>query len=234
MAIDVTDATFQIEVLDRSMTTPVVVDLWAPWCGPCRTIGPILERLTSATNGKVLLVKVNVDENPQISGAFQVQSIPAVYAMKDGKVLNGFVGAEPEHVIAEFVRALVPVVETESVALLLARGDEDSLQAALVIEPTNEDAVVALAELLIARNAITEALEILARIPETVRVRKVIDVARLAFRPTDDYDSQLAILLPLVKTDESARKNYLDILALMSTSDPRIAQHRKKFTAQLF
>lgn len=234
MAIDVTDATFQMEVLDRSMTTPVIVDLWAPWCGPCRTIGPILERLTNATNGKVVLAKVNVDENPQISGAFQVQSIPAVYAMKDGKVLNHFIGAEPEHVIAAFVGALVPGTGTETVASLIARGDEDSLQAALDLEPTNEDAVVALAELLIARNAITEAFEILARVPETERVRKVLVTARLAFRPTDDFDSQLAALLPNVKTDESARKKYLEILELMGPLDPRTAPHRKKFTAQLF
>lgn len=234
MAIDVTDATFQKEVLDRSMTTPVIVDLWAPWCGPCRTIGPILERLTNATNGKVVLAKVNVDENPQISGAFQVQSIPAVYAMKDGKVLSHFIGAEPEHVIAAFVGALAPTTGTDTVASLIARGDEDSLHAALSLDPTNEDAVVALAESFIARSAITEAFEILARVPETERVRKVLAAARLAFRPTDDYDSQLAALLPNIKTDESARAKYLEILELMGPLDPRTAPHRKKFTAQLF
>lgn len=234
MAIDVTDATFQKEVLDRSMTTPVIVDLWAPWCGPCRTVGPILERLTNATNGSVVLAKVNVDENPQISGAFQVQSIPAVYAMRDGKVVNHFIGAEPEHVVAAFVSALAPTILTESVASLIARGDEDSLQAVLGLEPTNEDAVVALAELLIARNAIPEALEILARVSETERVGKVLATARLAFRPTDDYDSQLAGLLPTVKADESARKKYLEILDQMGSLDPRTASHRKKFTAQLF
>ena len=99
MSVDVTDATFQTEVLDRSASHPVVVDLWAPWCGPCRTIGPILERVTDATDGEVVLVKVNVDENPGISKAFQVQSIPAVYALRNGEVVDGFVGAQPEHVI---------------------------------------------------------------------------------------------------------------------------------------
>ena len=98
MAIDVTDATFQTEVIDRSKTAAVVVDLWAPWCGPCRTLGPILEKVTDATNGEVVLVKVNVDENPGVSQAFQVQSIPAVYALKNGEVVDGFVGAHPEHV----------------------------------------------------------------------------------------------------------------------------------------
>ncbi len=234
MAIDVTDATFQKEVLDRSMTAPVIVDLWAPWCGPCRTIGPILERLTNATNGKVVLTKVNVDENPQISGAFQVQSIPAVYAMKDGKVVNHFIGAESEHVVAAFVSALVPTTELNTVASLIARGDEDSLQSALALEPTNEDVVIALAGLLISRNAIKEAIEILARVPETERVRNVLTAARLAFNPTDDYDSQLAALLPNVKTDETARAKYLEILDSMGLSDPRTSSHRKKFTAQLF
>ena len=205
MAIDVTDATFQKEVLDRSMTAPVIVDLWAPWCGPCRTIGPILERLTNATNGKVVLTKVNVDENPQISGAFQVQSIPAVYAMKDGKVVNHFIGAESEHVVAAFVSALVPTTELNTVASLIARGDEDSLQSALALEPTNEDVVIALAGLLISRNAIKEAIEILARVPETERVRNVLTAALLAFNHSDDYDSQLAELLPNVKTYETSR-----------------------------
>ena len=89
MTIDVTDATFQTEVIERSKSAAVVVDLWAEWCGPCRTLGPILEKTTDATDGEVVLVKVNVDENPQISQAFQVQSIPAVYALKDGQVVDG-------------------------------------------------------------------------------------------------------------------------------------------------
>lgn len=234
MAIDVTDATFQSEVLDRSMTTPVIVDLWAPWCGPCRTIGPILEKLTAATNGKVILAKVNVDENPQISSAFQVQSIPAVYAMQDGKVVNGFVGAEPEHVIAQFVASLSIVGEAVTVASLIARGDEDSLHQALDIEPKNEDAIVALAQLLIARNAITEAIEVLARVPETPRISLLLAEARQAFKPSDDYDATLAALLETVKADESARQKYIDILEIMGTNDPRTLNHRKNLTARLF
>ena len=95
MAIDVTGATFRADVIDKSSTVPVVVDLWAPWCGPCRTIGPILEKAVDATEGKVVLTKVNVDENPQISAQFQVQSIPAVYALRDGRIVDGFLGAVP-------------------------------------------------------------------------------------------------------------------------------------------
>ena len=80
--VDVTDATFEEEVLRRSSEVPVVVDLWAPWCGPCQTLGPIIEKVVDATEGAVALVKVNVDENPAISASFQVQSIPAVFAMQ--------------------------------------------------------------------------------------------------------------------------------------------------------
>ena len=101
--IDVTDATFQTEVLDRSLQTPVVVDLWAPWCGPCRQLGPILEKVVGATDGQVVLAKVNVDDNPQISQTFRVQGIPAVYAVAGGKVVDGFVGAQGEAAVAEFV-----------------------------------------------------------------------------------------------------------------------------------
>src|ERR1043166_8191859 len=105
---DITDATFEQDVLERSKQVPVVVDLWAPWCGPCKTLGPIIERVVADTGGKVELAKVNVDVNPQVSRAFQVQSIPAVYALKDGKVVDGFVGAQPEHVVQAFVEALLP------------------------------------------------------------------------------------------------------------------------------
>jgi putative thioredoxin len=111
MAIDVTDATFQADVIDQSSTVPVVVDLWAPWCGPCRTLGPILEKVVDATEGRVVLTKVNVDENPQISNAFRVQSIPAVYAMSNGQVVDGFLGAVPERDVERFVQALLPTEE---------------------------------------------------------------------------------------------------------------------------
>ena len=89
---DVTDETFGTDVLERSKTVPVIIDLWAPWCGPCTSLTPILEKVVGESQGLVELAKVNVDENPQISQAFQVQSIPAVYAMKDGQVVDGFMG----------------------------------------------------------------------------------------------------------------------------------------------
>jgi putative thioredoxin len=233
-AIDVTDVTFQSEVIDRSMHTAVVVDLWAEWCGPCRTIGPILERVTDDTDGKVVLVKVNVDENPAVAQAFQVQSIPAVFAMRDGQVVDGFVGAYPEHVIEEFVRGLLPTEEAQELDALIAAGDEASLRQALEIDPGNEDAIVALGEILVEQGATDEVLALLARIPESERTRKVAAAARLASRPVDDYDAQLAELLDRVKTDDDARQQYVDILEVMGPDDPRTAPYRKKLTARLY
>src|SRR5215210_642470 len=173
MAVDVTDATFQTEVVERSMTTPVVIDLWAPWCGPCKTIGPILEKVTDATGGKVALAKVNIDENPAVKEGFKVQSIPAVYAMSGGQIIDGFVGAYPEHVIEQFVAALMPSEEAQLVDSLVRRGDEASLRQALTIEPGNEDAIIKLGELLVEQGHSDEALALLARIPESDRTRKV-------------------------------------------------------------
>src|SRR5918994_3614463 len=167
MAIDVTDATFQTDVVDRSHQAVVVVDLWAPWCGPCRTLTPMLEQVVASTGGKAVLAKVNIDENPGVSQAFRVQSIPAVYALRDGQVVDGFMGALPEHEVRQFVERLLPTAEDDMVARMIAMGDEGSLRAALEMDPANEDAIVALAELLIARGETEEALALVARIPES-------------------------------------------------------------------
>jgi putative thioredoxin len=234
MAIDVTDATFQTDVLDRSMTQAVVIDLWAPWCGPCRTLGPILEKVTDATNGRVVLVKVNVDENPQISEAFRVQSIPAVFAMQGGVVVNTFVGALPEHEIQAFVDSLGPSPEEQLIEELLAAGDEQSLSQVLQLRPDHEGAIVALGDLYVAADRADDALALLARIPESDATRRVAATARLSTRPADDYEEQLNGLLDRVKTDEDARQEYVDILALMGAEDPRTAAYRKRLTARLF
>ena len=234
MAIDVTDATFEIEVLERSMTTPVVVDLWAPWCGPCQTLGPILDKVVDATGGKVVLAKVNVDENPGISTSFRVQSIPAVYAVKDGQVVDGFTGSYPEHVVEQFVAALMPTEEDLEIAGLIEAGDEESLLAALEREPANEDVIVALAELLVAQGRNDEALAYLARIPETDRVRVVAAQARLGADANNAHTEELDALLDRVKTDDEARQRFVDILELMGPHDPRTAAYRKALTARLF
>ncbi|MFM7829807.1 MAG: thioredoxin [Actinomycetota bacterium] len=234
MAIDVTDQTFQKDVIDRSMTTPVIIDLWAQWCGPCKTLGPILEKLTNETNGKVVLAKVDVDKCPQVAQAFQVQSIPAVYAMKDGKIVDGFVGAQSENVVSQFIKNLLPEPEVVDVKALLARGDEQSLRKALAAEPTNERVVIALATLLTARKDCAAALEILKTIPETAAVRDAVAAARAAFVPKDDFDKQLTDLLVRVKTDEQAKKEFLELLEKMGPNDPRTGDYRKKLTTKLF
>lgn len=234
MAVDVTDATFQSDVVDRSMSNVVIVDLWAPWCGPCRTLGPIIEKVVDATEGKAVLVKVNVDENPAISQAFRVQSIPAVYALKDGQVVDGFMGALPEQEVREFVERLLPSAEDDMLAAMIAMGDEGSLRAALQIDPANEDAIVLLAELLIARGESEEALALLARIPETDRTRLVAAKARIGVVPDDEHDATLTDLLERVKSDDEARQQYIDILELMGPLDPRTSKYRKLLTQRLY
>jgi putative thioredoxin len=231
---DITDATFEQDVLERSKQVPVVVDLWAPWCGPCKTLGPIIEKVVADTGGKVELAKVNVDENPQVSRAFQVQSIPAVYALKDGKVVDGFIGAQPEAVVKKFVETLLPSEEETEVQRLLKAGDAESLRRVLDLEPDNETAIVALAELLVADGRNDDALELLARIPETAETRRVAAQARLGAAPTDDVDERLAALLPQVKADETARQQFVDLLEVLGNEDPRTSQWRKKLTAALY
>jgi len=233
-AIDVTDATFQTEVIEKSQGVAVVVDLWAPWCGPCKTLGPIIEKVVDGTDGKVVLVKVNVDDNPGIAQAFQAQSIPAVYALKDGAVVDGFVGAYPEHEVQRFVDSLQPSEEQVAIAELITAGDEASLRLALSMEPANEDAIVALAELLIHGGNADEALALLGRIPESERTRRVAALARVGEAPQDDYDVQLSALLDQVKDDDDARQKYVDLLELMGPDDPRTADYRRQLTARLY
>jgi putative thioredoxin len=232
---DVTDQTFEQDVIERSKTRPVVVDLWAEWCGPCKTLGPILEKVIEETGGEVELAKVDVDANPQISRAFQVQSIPAVYALKDGKVVDGFVGAQPEEAVRTFVAGLAGATEPTEVERLVELGDEESLRKALEIEPDNEDAIVGLGEHLVVEGKPDEALALLARIPESAETRRVAALARVGVPESDDdTDAQLETLLPQVKNDEEARQRFVDLLELLGPDDPRTASWRKRLTAQLF
>ncbi len=231
--LDVTDATFQTEVVERSSQVPVVVDLWAEWCGPCRTLGPILEKAIAATNGRVAGVKVDVDANPQISQAFQVQSIPAVYALVDGKPVDGFMGAQPEHLVEEFVQRLVPTEDDRRLAALVEAGDEASLRTVLAEQPDREDAILALAQLLIDDDRSDEALDLLARIPESPQTRHLAALAR-AGGPVDDLDDKLEALIGRVKGDDEARQEFVDLLEVLGPDDPRTGEWRRRLTSALY
>lgn len=235
--VDVTDETFELEVLEKSLEVPVVVDLWAEWCGPCKTLGPIIERVIDGTDGRVVLAKVDVDANPRVSATFKVQSIPAVFALKDKKIVDQFVGAIPEAQVAAFINRLAP--PPSEVDLLVEKGDEESLRAALAIDPGHIDGVLSLANLLVDRGDNDEALALLQRIPESAETRHVAARARTGPEAqssvaTAEVDVKLAALLPKVKTDDAARQEFVDLLEVMGADDPRTSEWRKKLTTALF
>ncbi len=233
---DVTDATFAQDVLQRSADVPVVVDLWAEWCGPCRTLGPILERVVGETGGKVELAKVDIDSNPQVAASFSVQSIPAVFAISGGKVVDSFVGALPEAAVREFVGRLAP---TESEAdRLAAQGDEASLRQALELQHDHPVAVVALAELLAGQGQGEEALALLTRVPETAESRRVAALARLGQNgdagADGQLDARLDALLDRVKDDDDARREFVDLLEMLGSDDPRTPRYRRALASRLY
>jgi len=236
--IDVQDATFEADVMQRSMTTPVVVDLWAPWCGPCRTLGPMLEKVVGETDGKVVLAKINVDENPGASAAFRVQSIPAVYAIKGGQVIDGFMGAQPEQAIREFVNKLITEELTEELAALLANGDEESLRKAVDIDGENVQAVGMLAVLLLEQEQVAEAIKVLEAGPEDPNLEALLIQAREQAMPSaarNHIEQRLAGLLDTVKGNDEHRTEFLGLLDELSVGNPAAAADwRRRLSARLF
>lgn len=231
---DITDETFNTDVLERSKTVPVVVDLWAEWCGPCKQLGPIIEQVIAETNGQVELAKVDVDANPQTAQAFQVQGIPAVYAMKDGQVVDGFVGAQGEAEVRAFVAKLLPTEQEQIVEQLLEKGDEASLREVLSAFPDNEGAVHGLARMLAERGDGEEALNLLARLPETAESRQIAALARSGNAESDEIIAKLDALLPRVKGDDEARQEYLDLLELLGAAHAQSGDYRRRLSSALF
>ena len=231
---DATEASFAVDVLERSKQVPIVVDLWAPWCEPCKALAPILEKCVNATTGKVELVKVNIDENPQVAQSFQVQSIPAVFGIKDGEVVNGFLGAKGEAEVAEFIQSLLPDEQDEIVVGLLDEGTEAALEEILQAIPDHPEAVTKLAKLYVENGRSDEALEILKRVPESSETRHVAAQARTGTLPEDEILNRLDQLLGLVKGDEMAREEFVDLLDVLGPEHSEVKNYRQKLSREIY
>ena len=204
--MDVTESTFQSAVIDRSHHVPVVVDYWAEWCGPCRQLGPVIERAIAARGGKIELAKVDVDADPGLAQTFGIQGIPAVKAFRDGKLAAEFVGAQPPAAVEQFLDSLLP---SEADALV-QQGDEQSLQQAVELEPTRADAAVPLAKILHARGDDDEALELLARVPGSFAADGL--AARIALERADGALGAVNLSEAFAALDSGDQQRGLDLL----------------------
>lgn len=254
---DVTDADFEQRVVEESKRRPVVVDLWAEWCGPCRTLSPILERAAEQREGGFLLAKLDVDGNPMTARAFGVQSIPMVIAFRDGQPVDGFIGAIPEAVVNEFLDRLLP-----SQADLVAQGAleeeragdvrdaEAGYREALGADPDNRAARLGLGRILADRGDAAEAREILSPLlpdPEADQLLAGLRVAewgsiegpgtlasakRLASQ--GKWRDALEGMLGSLRDDPSAREAMVDVFAVLGDDDPVVAEFRRKLANALF
>jgi putative thioredoxin len=184
--IDVTSADFATAVLQTSHQIPVVVDLWAEWCGPCKVLGPVLERAAQEAGGRWLLAKLDVDQSPQIAQQLGVQGIPTVVAFRDGKEVDRFTGALPEAQVKGFIERLLPSeldLATAEADAALDAGDDDKAaeiyRGVLAQDPAHQEAGLSLAGMLLENDDRDGALEVLARLAPTEAVKQLQAFARL-------------------------------------------------------
>ena len=229
---DVTTATFQQDVLLASREKPVIVDLWASWCGPCKQIAPILEKVVRAAAGKVTLVKINIDEEPQIAQALRVQSIPAVFAFDQGQPVDGFVGVQPESQIKAFVERLVGNIGPSAVEQALAQADEaleegSAEQAAAIYrqvltrETDNVDAAAGLCRSLIALGRTGEATDLLDSLDDAVADDERIKGVRAQLELLGGATGDMAALEARVAADGKDFEARLELARALAAIDRR-------------
>ncbi len=242
--IDVSEAEFEREVIERSRTVPVVVDFWAGWCAPCRALGPVLEEVAGRREGDVVLAKVDTDANPAISERYGIQGIPAVKAFRDGRVVDEFVGVQARAVVERFFDDLVP----SPADALVAAGDEESLRAALALEPARADATLALARRLVGRGARDEALALLEAVVGDFQADGLAARLRLAgedrLAPAlaalddDQVVRGLNLLLEAVpdagETQDDIRRVIVGELDRIGADDPLARDMRRRLAAALY
>jgi putative thioredoxin len=229
--IDIRESDFDREVLEYSAETPVVVDFWAPWCGPCRVLGPMMEKIAAEAAGAFRLAKVNVDENPGLSARFGIQGIPMVMAIRDGKVKSQFVGAQPESMVRKFLRELVPGPAdralAEATGLLTSRHwseAETAARQAVALESANSAAALLLVKALLAQGKGQAAQDLLVAFPpgnEVVAAKRLQPLADLlaeaetaAGSPSDELEAEYLQTARLLSKGNiaAALDGLLDIL----------------------